>query len=193
MLLTSPEQHELLLNKCHEFPGSTRPQSTEVTWGPKWTTKVTAEPLDVEGVLKGPQPRSHRSQQASNCWRRRTGSHAARDTRPGRGEAAVRSAPAGSAAAQSTPHPHHPPHTADQNLPANSRGPQRPGTRKICHLHFLLSSLLATFRQALVLADRHGADRRAKRAEVQLARELNANRAGSAVYVTLALSPFLLS
>ena len=55
-------------------------------------------------------------------------------------------------------------------------GVPQSGGRDSCHLHFLLGSLFTSFRKALILADRHGAAQRAKRAETQFARELR--RAG---------------
>ena len=42
-------------------------------------------------------------------------------------------------------------------------GVPQSGSRDSCHLHFLLGSLFASFRKALVLPDRHGAAQRAKR------------------------------
>lgn len=62
--------------------------------------------------------------------------------------------------------------------------PEKARSHDSRHLHFLLSSFFAAFRKALVLADRHSAAQRAKRAEVQLARELRRKGRGSAIYVT---------
>lgn len=74
------------------------------------------------------------------------------------------------------------PTSRSRTRPPTPAEPLEAGCHDSCHLHFLLGSLFAAFRKALILANRHGAAQRAKRAEVSLARELR--RAGRDVPFT---------